>query len=186
MGILVVRLKAIKYKKDSFCYLSSYPLDLGLQAACLLTLSFQPYAFRTFVFLAERICSSKPFRILDPFYNLNSYLLNSLLTLKMSTFLAASRLTKHRGAILIASNKLCVFLPAWLFQRPKVLYRLKTLFYNYASYWPRLGLAIGWPSHWLANCKALRGDLDPNGIRLSKVTSQHIGYWWVGIKTAVR
>ena len=29
IGRLIVRLKAIKYKKDFFCYLSSY-LDLGL------------------------------------------------------------------------------------------------------------------------------------------------------------
>ena len=34
MGRLIIRLKAIKYKEDFFCYLSSYP-DLGLQAACL-------------------------------------------------------------------------------------------------------------------------------------------------------
>ena len=71
MGILIVKLKAIKYKKDSFCYLSSYSLDLGLLAVCLLTLSFRPYAFKTFVSSAEHICSPKPSRILDPFYNLN-------------------------------------------------------------------------------------------------------------------
>ena len=33
---IVVKLKAIKYKKDSFYYLSSYLSDLGLQAACFL------------------------------------------------------------------------------------------------------------------------------------------------------
>ena len=47
MGRLVVRLKAIEYKEDFFCYLSSYLPDLGLQATCLLTLFFRPYAFRT-------------------------------------------------------------------------------------------------------------------------------------------
>ena len=31
---LIVRLKAIKYQEDFFCYLSFYP-DLDLQAACL-------------------------------------------------------------------------------------------------------------------------------------------------------
>ena len=43
----IVRLKAIEYKEDFFCYLSSYLPDLGLQAACLLTLFFRPHAFRT-------------------------------------------------------------------------------------------------------------------------------------------
>ena len=43
----VVRLKAIEYKEDCFCYLSSYS-DLGLQAACLQILSFRPHAFRSF------------------------------------------------------------------------------------------------------------------------------------------
>ena len=51
-------------------------------------------------------------------------------------------------------------------------YWWRTLPWNNASYWPRLGLAIGWPSHWLVNYKALRGDLDPNGIRWSKIISQ--------------
>ena len=54
---IIVRLKAIEYKENFFCYLSSYPPDLGFQAACLLTLFFWPYAFKTFVSLAERICS---------------------------------------------------------------------------------------------------------------------------------
>ena len=86
MGIMVVRLKAIEYKENFFCYLSSYPSDLGFLAACLLTLSFWPYAFKTFISLAERICSPKPSRILDPFYNLNPYLLSSLLTSKKANF----------------------------------------------------------------------------------------------------
>ena len=47
MGELIVRLKAIKYKEDFFCYLFSY-LDLGLQAICFQILSFRPHAFRFF------------------------------------------------------------------------------------------------------------------------------------------
>ena len=45
-GRIVVRLKTIKYKEDSFCYLSFYPSDLGFQALCLLILFFQLYAFK--------------------------------------------------------------------------------------------------------------------------------------------
>ena len=134
MGILVVRLKAIKYKEDFFCYSSSYPPDLGLLAACLLTLSFRPYAFRTFVSSAERICSPKPSRILDPFYNLNPHSLSLSLTAKRPTSFVASGLTKYQGAVLIASNEPCFFLPTWWFQRPKALCRLKTLPCNHVSY----------------------------------------------------
>ena len=47
MGRLIVRLKAIKYKEDFFCYLSSYP-DLGPQVAYIQILSFRPHAFRPF------------------------------------------------------------------------------------------------------------------------------------------
>ena len=84
-GEIVVRLKAIKYKEDSFCYFCSYLPVLGLQAAYLLTLFFRPYAFRTFVSSAERICSPKP-QIPDLFYNLNLHLLSFLLTPKASFF----------------------------------------------------------------------------------------------------
>ena len=134
MGILVVRLKVIKYKENSFCYLSFYPSDLGLLAACLLTLSFRLYAFKTFVSSAERICSPKPSRILDLFYNLNSYLLIFSLTPKRPTSLAASGLIKHQGTVLVASNEPCFFPPTWWFQRPKALCRLRTIPRNHASY----------------------------------------------------
>ena len=93
MGRLVIILKAIKYKKDSFCFLSFYPPDLDFQAACLLTLFFRLYVFRIFVSLVKRICLSKP-RILDPFYNLNPHLLSSLLTPRSASFTAIG-LTKH-------------------------------------------------------------------------------------------
>ena len=86
MGIFVVRLKAIKYNKDSSYYLSSYPPNLGLLVACLLTLVFRPYAFRIFVFSVEHICSSKLFLIPDLFYNLSPYLLSSMLTSKVNFF----------------------------------------------------------------------------------------------------
>ena len=75
IGRLIVRLKAIKYKEDFFCYLSSYP-DLGLQAACLQILSFRPHAFRSFSlgrmpsgFLTKHICPSLGSQIC--FNNLN-------------------------------------------------------------------------------------------------------------------
>ena len=50
MNRLIVKLKAIKYNENSFCYLSSYILDLSLQALCFLILFFQPYAFKTLYF----------------------------------------------------------------------------------------------------------------------------------------
>ena len=134
MGILIVKLKTIKYKEDSFYHLSFYPPDLGLQAACFLTLSFRSYAFRTFVSSAECIHSSKSSRILDPFYNLNPHLLSSSLIPKRSTSLAASGLTEHQRAILVTSNKPCLLPPTWWFQRLKILCRSKMLSRNHASY----------------------------------------------------
>ena len=98
MGILIVRLKVIEYKEDSFCYLSSYSPDLGLQAACLLTLSFRPYAFKTFVSSAKRICSPKPFRILYLFYNLNPHLLSSSLTPKKTNFSCSKWVDRTPGS----------------------------------------------------------------------------------------
>ena len=72
---LIVRLKAIEYKEDFFCYLFSYP-DLGLQATCFQILSFRPYAFRFFLlgympsrFLTKYIYLSIGFQIC--FNNLN-------------------------------------------------------------------------------------------------------------------
>ena len=164
MSILIIRLKAIKYKENSFCYLSSYPPDFSLQAACLLILFFRLYAFKTFISSAERIYSPKPSRILDLFYNLNFHLLDSSLTPKKPTSFVASALTKYQGAILVASSKPYLLPLAWWFQRPKALCRSRTLSYNHASYWLRLRLAIRWLCHWLANRKALSRDLDPNGI----------------------
>ena len=63
---IVIRLKAIKYKEDSFCYLFSYHLDFGLQAAYFLTLFFWLNVFKTFVSLAERIYLLKLSQISDP------------------------------------------------------------------------------------------------------------------------
>ena len=75
MGRLIVRLKTIKYKKDFFYYLSSYP-DLGFQAAYFQILSFRLHAFRFFFlgcmlskFLTKHICSSLRSQI--RFNNLN-------------------------------------------------------------------------------------------------------------------
>ena len=64
-----------------------------------------------------------------------------------ANFSHTSGLTKHQGAVLVVSNEPCLLPPAWWFQKPKALYRSRTLSCNYASYWPKLGLAIGWPSH---------------------------------------
>ena len=86
MGIFKVRLKAIKYKENSFYYFFSYPPDLSFQIACLLTLFFQPYTFKTFVSLAKHIYFSKPSWILNLFYNLNFYLLSFLLISKVNFF----------------------------------------------------------------------------------------------------
>ena len=47
IGRLVVKLKAIKYKKDFFCYLSFYS-DLDLQVTCFWILFFRPHIFRFF------------------------------------------------------------------------------------------------------------------------------------------
>ena len=49
---IVVRIKAIKYKEDSFYYLSSYPADFGLQAACLLTLILPALCLQNFCILS--------------------------------------------------------------------------------------------------------------------------------------
>ena len=75
MGRLIVRSKAIKYKKNFFCYLSFYP-NLGLQAACFQILSFSLYIFRSFFlsrksleFLTKYICLSLGSQI--HFNNLN-------------------------------------------------------------------------------------------------------------------
>ena len=64
MGRLIVKLKAIKYKEDFFCYLSFYP-DLSLQAACFQILFFRLHAFRSFFLgrmpsglLTKHICLS--------------------------------------------------------------------------------------------------------------------------------
>ena len=69
MGRLIVRLKAIKYNKDFFYYLSFYP-DLGFQAAYLQILFFRPHAFISFGAYAFRIFNkiySPKLCILDPF-----------------------------------------------------------------------------------------------------------------------
>ena len=79
MGRLIIRLKAIKYNKDFFCYLSSYTPDLGLQAPCFLTLFFWPYTFKTLY--SRRNASIHPsFGSQIYFNNLNSHLLSPLLT----------------------------------------------------------------------------------------------------------
>ena len=144
MGRLVVRLKTIKYNKDSFCYLSSYTTNLGFQAPCLLTLFFRPYAFKTlypwqntFVHpnLRFQIHSNNWTPICWVYYWPNGQ------------FLIVIGLIKHQEAILAASSKLCILPPVWWFQRPKVLCRSKMFSYNHASYWLRLKLAIRWPSH---------------------------------------
>ena len=64
IGRLIVRLKTIEYKKDFFCYLSSYP-DLGFQTACLQILFFRSHTFKSFLlgrmpsrFSIKHICSS--------------------------------------------------------------------------------------------------------------------------------
>ena len=40
MDRFLIRLKAIEYNEDFFCYLSSYTPDLGFQALYFLTLFF--------------------------------------------------------------------------------------------------------------------------------------------------
>ena len=186
MGILVIKLKAIKYKENSFCYLSSYSPNFGLQAVCFLTLSFRPYAFKTFICLAECICLPKPSRILNSFYNLNPDLLNFSLTPKNANIFCSKWVDRTPGSRTRCVQQVMSLSTRRWFQRPKALYRLKTLFRNHTNYWPRLGLAIKWPSHWLANCKALKRDLNSNGIQSRKIASQQMRCWWIGIKTPVR
>ena len=47
---IIVRLKAIKYKKNSFYYLFFYLTNLNLQAIYFLILFFKSYTFKTFYF----------------------------------------------------------------------------------------------------------------------------------------
>ena len=75
MDKLIVRLKAIKYKEDFFCYLSFY-LDLSLQATYFQILFSRLYTFRSFFlgrmlsrFSIKHICPS--FRSQIRFNNLN-------------------------------------------------------------------------------------------------------------------
>ena len=81
IGRLIIRLKIIKYNEDSFCYLSSYIPNLGLQALCLLILFFQLYIFRT-LSLAECICSLK-FWISDLFEQFKSLFAKSIVNPKV-------------------------------------------------------------------------------------------------------
>ena len=76
---LIIKLKPIKYNKDSFCYLSSYTLDFNLQAIYLLTLFFHLYAFKT-LYLWQNAFVHLSFKSQIRFNNLNSHLLSLLLT----------------------------------------------------------------------------------------------------------
>ena len=75
---LVVRLKTIKYNENSFCYLSSYSPNLGLQAPYFLILFFWPYAFRT-LYPWQNVFIYLNFRSQIYSNNLNLYLLSLLL-----------------------------------------------------------------------------------------------------------
>ena len=77
MDRLVVKLKAIKYKIDIFCYLSFYLPDFGFQAAYLLTLFFWLYAFKTF-YLWRNVFIYRNFKSQIRFNNLNLHLLSPL------------------------------------------------------------------------------------------------------------
>ena len=149
MSIFVIRLKAIKYKENSFCYLSSYPPDLGFETVCLLTLFFRLYAFRTFLFLMECIHLSKSSWISNLFYHLNPICWVNCWSQRL-IFFAMIGLTKYLGTVFIAFNKPCLISLIWWFQKLKTSCKLKTLSCNNTSYWPRLGLAIKWPSYWFA------------------------------------
>ena len=123
MGITVIRLKAIKYKENSFCYIFSYFSDLSLQVACLLTLFFRLYALRTFVSLEKRICLPKSSQISD----LNKHF-------ELSITVTAIGLTKSQGVILVIFNKSYILPPVWWSQRLKALCKSNTLPCNYTNY----------------------------------------------------
>ena len=95
IGRLIVKLKAIKYKQDFFCYLSFYP-NLGLQAACLQILFFRPHTFRSFPsdriflrFLTKHICPSLGSQIYFNNLNLVPYV-ESLVDQILKTRIAAT------------------------------------------------------------------------------------------------
>ena len=108
MGILIVRLKAIKYKEDFFYYLSSYFLDFSFWAAYLQTFHLR----QKYNLPKPRILKSVPTIWTVP-RSLNSLLAtwcsSSQATPEWPTSLAIvlRQLGQfiHQGAILVTSNK---------------------------------------------------------------------------------
>ena len=158
MGILVVKLKAIKYKEDSFCYLSSsrpwpsgcMPYDPVLPAVCLQNFHILggTHLFTQAFSDPRSVLQSKPLFaefLADP-HKTNFSCSNWVDQTPGSHTHCVKQAVPPTTRMVVSKAASC-----WS----------RTLPRNYASYWLRLGLAIGWPSHWLANCKALRGDLDP-------------------------
>ena len=198
MGGIVVRLKAIEYKEDSFCYLSSYPPDLGLQAACLQTLFFRPLAFRTSYPRRNTFAQASDPRSVPTIWTLSRSLSPSLTRCQRPAWW-------HRGCQLLSCY--CIKLQSgWSNTREP--YSLRPT--SRASHHPHggskgLGLRVdrgrflatsqatdlGWglicrmTASSARNLKAIRGDLDPNGIESRKAASQQMGCWWVDIETAV-
>ena len=140
-GYIDSKTKSYQIQKDFlllFIFLPSRPWPSNCMPSDSI---FPAICHQNFCIFGGTHCSPK-FQILDPFYNLNPYLLSFLLTIKMSTSLAAIGLTKYQGVVLDVFNNPCLLPLIWWFQRFKAMYRLKTLSCNYASYWLRLGLAI--------------------------------------------
>ena len=187
MGILVVRLKAIKYKEDFFYYLSFYLLDLSPQAAY----------FSDFFYPWQKHNLPKP-RILEsvPTIWTGPCSLSPLLaTWCPSPQVAPERPTFsaialrqpgqfiHQGAILIAFNKpyshhphggsidleLCVDWGRFL-ATPQTTDLAGNRSMNVSS---------------ARSCKAIRGDPNSNRIESRKVASQQMGCWWVDVETVV-
>ena len=144
IGRLVVRLKAIKYKEDSFYYLSSsrpWPLSYMSSNPVLPAVYLQNFCILggthlfTLAFLDPRsvLQSEPPFAefLADP---------------QKASFSRSNWVNQTPG-----SRTCCVqqaVPPTTRMVVPKTaLYWLRTLPRNHASYWPRLGLAIRWLSH---------------------------------------
>ena len=187
MGLLVVRLKAIKHTEDFFYYLSSYLSDLSPQAACFLDF-FHPQ---------QKHNLPKPW-ILESV--LTIWTIPRLLSLLLVTQCPSPQAAQewpttltialqqpgqfiYQGAVLVVSNKPYFHHPHGGF-----------ICLKHCVDWGRF-LATLQATNLAGNrsmnassacsCKAIRGGLNPNGIKSKKVTSQQMRCWWVDVKTAV-
>ena len=114
MSILVVKLKAIKSKKNSFYYLSSYSPNLSSQAACLqiylsstktqFAQASDPRSVSTILTVPYLLSLSLATRCLSPQATSEWPTSLTIVLRQLGQFI-------YQGAVLVASNKLYFFYP---------------------------------------------------------------------------